>query len=141
VNSLTLLIQLAAFSRLAAALGPAWLLALMPVVSFFGFLWLGALPTLTALVVFGVTRRVGEFAISKPARETLFTVVPREERYKAKSFIDTVVYRGGDALSGWLLAGAPALVAAGLAAAWTALAFFLGARMKSWNGAPSSQRA
>jgi AAA family ATP:ADP antiporter len=140
VNGLTLLVQLAAFPRLAATLGPAWLLALMPIVSVAGFLWLGAAPTLAALVAFGVTRRVGEFAVSKPARETLFTVVPREERYKAKNFIDTVVYRGGDALSGWLLAAAPALIAAGLACVWTALAFFLGSRMKSWNGAPSSQR-
>jgi len=75
VNSLTLAIQLLAFARLAALVGPIGLLVLMPLVSVAGFLWLGATPTLTALVVFGVTRRVGEFAISKPAREALFTVV------------------------------------------------------------------
>src|SRR3954468_11011081 len=137
VNALTLLVQVAAFSRLASALGPAWLLALMPLVSVFGFLWLGAAPTLAALLVFGITRRVGEFAISKPAREALFTVVRREERYKAKNFIDTVIYRGGDALSGWLLAAAPVLVAAGLSAVWTGLGLFLGSKMKSWNGARS----
>ncbi|MGH8726418.1 MAG: NTP/NDP exchange transporter, partial [Burkholderiales bacterium] len=96
VNSLTLLVQLLAFSRLAALIGVTGLLVAMPLVSIAGFLWIGATPTLAALVVFGVTRRVGEFAISKPAREALFTVVPREERYKAKNFIDTVVYRGGD---------------------------------------------
>lgn len=134
VNALTLLIQLAAFSRLAALLGPIGMLAAMPVVSVAGFLWLGASPTLAALVVFGVTRRAGEFAISKPARETLFTAVPREERYKAKNFIDTVVYRGGDALSGWMFAGPAAFLAAGLAAAWTGLAVYLGTRMKSWTG-------
>ncbi len=50
-------------------------------------------------------RRAGEFAISKPVRETLFTVVPREEKYKSKNFIDTVVFRGGDAVSGWLFEG------------------------------------
>ena len=135
VNGLTLLIQLAAFSRLTALFGPLVLLAAMPVVSVFGFLWLGAAPTLAALVVFGVTRRAGEFAISKPAREALFTAVPREERYKAKNFIDTVVYRGGDALSGWIFAGPVAFLAAGLAAVWTGLAVYLGTRMKTWSRA------
>jgi AAA family ATP:ADP antiporter len=133
VNSLTLLVQLLAFSRLAALMGPTGLLVLMPVVSVAGFLWLGATPTLLALVVFGVTRRVGEFAISKPAREALFTAVPREERYKAKNFIDTVVYRGGDLVAAWSLASVPALLAAGIALGWTALGAFLGTRMKSWT--------
>jgi AAA family ATP:ADP antiporter len=141
VNVLTLVVQLLAFSRLSALIGITGMLALMPLVSFAGFLWLGAAPTLTALIVFGVTRRVGEFAVSKPAREALFTIVPRGERYKAKNFIDTVVYRGGDALSGWMFGklGAVAVTAAALALAWTALAFYLGARMKSWTraGAPS----
>ena len=147
VNTLTLVLQLFAFSRLTALLSPGWLLALMPLVSILGFLWLGATPTLAALIAFGVTRRVGEFAISKPAREALFTVVPREDRYKAKNFIDTVVYRGGDAASGWLfgaLGGAVAFVAAGVSVAWSAIAFYLGARMKSWTrddarSLPSSQ--
>ena len=133
VNSLTLLVQLFAFSRLAVLLGPTGLLVVMPLVSVAGFLWIGATPTLTALVVFGVTRRVGEFAISKPAREALFTVVPREERYKAKNFIDTVVYRGGDTLAAWYLASLPALFAAGIAAIWAGLGAFLGTRMKSWT--------
>ena len=141
VNSLTLLVQLFAFSRLAGLLGPIGMLALMPLVSVAGFLWLGAAPTLAALVAFGVTRRVGEFSISKPAREALFTIVPREERYKAKNFIDTVVYRGGDATAGWIFAGPAAFLAAGLSVVWTALAVFLGSRMKSWNGAPSLPRA
>ena len=135
VNALTLLVQVFGFARLAAALGPAWMLAIIPLLSVAGFLWLGAAPTLAALIAFGVTRRVGEFAISKPARETLFTVVPREDRYKAKNFIDTVVYRGGDALSGWAFAGLSVFFAAGLSLLWTAIAFWLGARMKSWTRA------
>jgi AAA family ATP:ADP antiporter len=139
VNGLTLLVQLLAFSRLAALLGPTGMLAAMPLVSIAGFLWLGATPTLAALVAFGVTRRIGEFAISKPSREALFTIVPREERYKAKNFIDTVVYRGGDAASGWIFAGPAAFLAAGLSVLWTALAVFLGTRMKSWSGEASSQ--
>ena len=121
------------------ALDGGHMLAAMPLVSIAGFLWLGATPTLAALVAFGVTRRVGEFAISKPSREALFTIVPREERYKAKNFIDTVVYRGGDAASGWIFAGPAAFLAAGVSVAWAALAFYLGSRMKSWTraGAPS----
>src|SRR5438093_629609 len=95
VNALTLLVQVLAFARLSAALSPAWLLALMPMLSLAGFLWLGAAPVLCVLIAFGVVRRIGEFSISKPARDALFTVVPREERYKAKNFIDTVIYAGG----------------------------------------------
>ncbi|HEX2334219.1 MAG TPA: MFS transporter [Burkholderiales bacterium] len=136
VNSLTLVLQILAFSRLTAVLTPGWLLAVVPLISVVGFIWLGATPTLAALITFGVARRVGEFAVSKPAREALFTVVPREERYKAKNFIDTVVYRGGDAASGWVfgaLGSAIAVAAAALSVAWTAIAFYLGARMKSWT--------
>src|SRR3954467_1652585 len=142
VNGLTLVIQVFAFSRLAGLLGPAGMLAAVPVLSVVGFAWLGATPTLTALIAFGVIRRVGEFAISKPAREALFTVVPREERYKAKNFIDTVVYRGGDALAGCVFAGVSAFAAAALALGWTGLALFLGVRMKAWtrDDARSSQR-
>jgi ATP:ADP antiporter, AAA family len=133
VNAATLLLQVLAFSRLTALLSPGWLLALMPLVSVAGFLWLGATPTLAALIAFGVTRRVGEFAISKPAREALFTLVPREDRYKAKNFIDTVVYRGGDAAAGWVFAGLSVFFAAGLSIGWSAIAFYLGARVKSWR--------
>ena len=133
VNGLTLAVQLLAFSRLAPFLGPAGMLAVVPLISLAGFLWLGAAPTLAALIAFGITRRVGEFAVSKPAREALFTIVPREQRYKAKNFIDTVVYRGGDMLAGWIFAGVSAFLAAAVSIGWTALAVYLGARMKAWN--------
>jgi AAA family ATP:ADP antiporter len=144
VNSLTLILQILAFARLGALLGAAWMLALLPLVSIAGFAWLAAAPGLAALAVFSVARRACNFALSRPVREALYTVVTREERYKAKAFIDTVVYRGGDALSAWLLG---ALRAAGLGfaavslamlpigAAWLGLAFFLGARMKAWTRA------
>jgi len=135
VNGLALILQLGVTARLGAAIGAGWMLALMPLFSLAGFAALGLLPTLATLLVVGVVRRAGEFAISKPVREALYTVVPREERYKAKSFIDTVVYRGGDAASGWAVT---ALRAAGLglsglawaalpvAGAWLALSFWLG---------------
>lgn len=148
VNALTLVVQLAVFARLNARLGIAWMLALMPLVSIAGFAWLGAWPTLAALIVFGVTRRVGEFAVSKPSREVLFTVVPREARYKAKNFIDTVVYRGGDSLSAWLvgaLRGAGASLAAiawaavPVAAAWLAVGWWLGRRHETLRGGERKQ--
>jgi AAA family ATP:ADP antiporter len=143
VNGLALVVQTLAFARLGEKLGPSWMLALMPLVSVAGFLWLAAAPTLAVLLAFGITRRVGEFAISKPTRETLFTIVPREERYKAKNFIDTVVYRGGDALAGWLFGAVPALalVAAAVAGGWSALAFYLGARMKPWTAQDARRSA
>ena len=80
-------------------------------------------------------RRAANFALSRPAREVLYTVVTPEQKYKAKNFIDTVIYRGGDAASGWAFAGlaglglelaAMALVAVPLAALWMAVASALG---------------
>lgn len=137
VNGIALVLQLAVTARLAQRIGAGWMLALMPLVSIVGFGALGAAPTLAVLLAVGITRRAGEFAISKPVREALYTAVPREDRYKAKGFTDTVVYRGGDALSGWLFgllraaglgAGAIAWAAVPFAALWLALAFWLGGR-------------
>jgi len=91
------------------------------------------------LVVFQVLRRAGDYAITRPARELLFTVVGREAKYKAKNFMDTVVYRGGDAASGWLFAGLQALglgltgiawIGVPIAALWAALALRLGWRQE-----------
>lgn len=145
VNGLTLVMQLLVFARLGAVLGLAWMLALMPLLSLAGFLWLGAAPTLAVLIVFGVARRVGQFSISRPAREELFTVVPREQRYKAKNFIDTVVFRGGDALSGWLVGALRGLglglsplsfLAVPVALAWLAIGLWLGRRQERLRRAP-----
>jgi AAA family ATP:ADP antiporter len=143
VNSLALVLQLFVTARLGARLGVGWMLALMPLVSLAGFAVLGAAPTLAVLVAVGVTRRVGEFAISKPVREALYTVVPREDRYKAKSFTDTVIYRGGDALAsnafgalrgaGLGLSGL-AWAALPIAAAWLAVSFWLGRKQAQLRG-------
>jgi AAA family ATP:ADP antiporter len=135
VNVLSLAIQLFVTARVFARFGLTATLALLPAIAIAGFAVLGAVPLLVVLIVFGVIRRAGEFALSKPAREILFTVVPRTEKYKAKNVIDTVVYRGGDMLSSWLVAalrglglGLPALsfAAVPLAAAWFATALWLG---------------
>ena len=84
-----------------------------------------------------VARRAGEYALTRPGREILFTSVDTETKYKAKNLIDVVVYRGGDALSAWLRKGlkasgmsfsAIALVGAGLALAWAVIGFWLAKR-------------
>ncbi len=105
VNALTLVCQLFVVNRLIGRFGVGFALMLLPVVAIAGFMLIGVFPTLGVLIAFQVLRRAGEYAISRPAREILFTVLTREEKYKSKNFIDTVVFRGGDAISGWLFEG------------------------------------
>ena len=104
VNTLTVFVQLFVTGRLMQRFGLATALASVPVLLAVGFLLLGGAPVLAVLVPLQVLRRSGNYAVTRPAREVLFTAVDRESRYRAKNFIDTVVYRGGDALSGWLFA-------------------------------------
>jgi AAA family ATP:ADP antiporter len=150
VNALTLSLQLAVTGRLLSKLGVTIMLAALPAVGIVGFLLLGLFSVLPVLIVFGVLRRAGEFAISKPARETLYTVVPREEKYQAKNVIDTVVYRGGDAASAWGVAGLQAfgLTLSGMALAgvpiaclWLATALFLGRRHERLRSASPQARS
>ena len=105
VNVLTLLIQLLLTGRIIKRLGVALTLTLLPAMSVAGFAVLGAAPTLWAVITFQVLRRAGNFGVARPTRETCFTVVPREDKYKAKSFIDTFVYRAGDQIGAWSYAG------------------------------------
>ena len=127
VQSLTILSQLFITGRLVQRLGLAALLVVVPVVMMLGFVWLAFAPTFAVLAVVMVVRRFGEYAFVRPGREMLFTVVPIEAKYKAKNFIDSVVYRGADAVSGWakalidMLAQQPAIAAllgAAIALAW-----------------------
>ena len=114
-------------------------LTLLPALSVAGFLLLGFAPVLWTLVGVQVLRRAADFAVARPAREILFTVVPREDKYKAKSFIDTFVYRAGDQIGAWsyALMGSLGLAAAGisfvavlLSAAWLANGLWLGRRQE-----------
>ena len=95
-NLLTLVIQLFLTSRLLPIIGLAAGLALVPVVTFGGFMALAQSPTLFVVGAFEVIRSTCNYAISRPSRELLFTAVSRQEKYLSKSFIDTFVYRGGD---------------------------------------------
>ncbi|MDZ5111025.1 NTP/NDP exchange transporter [Pseudomonas putida] len=102
VQALAILTQVFLTGRLARRMGVGVLLVAVPLVMAAGFLWLALAPVFAVFVVVMVVRRAGEYALVRPGREMLFTVLPAEDKYKAKNFIDTVVYRGGDALSGWL---------------------------------------
>src|SRR4051812_11076474 len=101
VNVVTLLAQLFLASRAMLKLGIALTLCITPALTVGGFLLLAASPVLMIVVSFQVLRRIANFAFSRPAREVLFTIVPREDKYKAKAFIDTFIYRGGDTVSAW----------------------------------------
>lgn len=101
VNVLTIVVQIFLTGRLLKWLGVGITLAMLPVVSLIGFASLAMLPLLSLLAVFQVLRRAMNFAVSRPAREVLFTVLPREDKYKAKSFIDAFVYRAGDQIGAW----------------------------------------
>ena len=131
----TLVLQLIVTGHLMKRLGVAVTLALLPLTAVLGFLGLAIVGSLAALIAFEATFRAVQRGIMRPARETLFTVVPRADRYKAKAFIDTFVYRTGDlvgAQTEGLLGrlgmglGALAAVAIPLAAVWLALGLWLG---------------
>lgn len=135
VGALTILIQLIATGRLITRFGVGPAAAFLPLVFCLGFLALSLTPMLWMVIAFQALQRTANFALSNPAREVLFTVISREEKYKAKYVIDNIVFRGGDALSGWLFAalrgaglelGAISLTAVPVSAGWLALALVLG---------------
>ena len=137
VNALTIGTQILATGPLLSRLGLGRMLSLLPALSVAGFAVLAVAPGAAELIAFQIVRRAAQYGIAGPAREVLFTVVSREEKYKAKNFIDTAVSRGGDALSGWAFAGllalglgiaGIALVALPLAAVWIVIALYLARR-------------
>lgn len=137
VQALAILTQVFITGRLARRLGVGVLLVAVPLLMTVGFLWLALAPVFAVFVVVMVVRRAGEYALVRPGREMLFTVLPPDEKYKAKNFIDTVVYRGGDALSGWvkraldLMGDHPQLamvIGAGIAVGWGVTGGWLGRR-------------
>lgn len=139
VNVFTLAIQLFLTGRVMGWLGVALTLCILPLVSIAGFAALASMPTVTVFVAVQVGRRVSNFALARPTREVLFTSVPREDRYKAKNFIDTVVYRGGDQVGSWAYAGLLAVgltltgiawIAVPVSALWLGLSYWLGRRQE-----------
>ena len=135
VGLLTIVVQYFATGKLIERFGIGAAIAFLPLVFAVGFAALAAAPMLVVVIGFQALQRTANFAISNPAREVLFTVLAREEKYKAKNVIDIVVFRGADAAGGWLFAAlrslgmelrAISLVAVSLAAAWFVLALALG---------------
>ena len=131
VNVATVVVQLFLTGRIVKRLGIGTALALQPVLSAAAFVWLGASPTLGLLVGAQIVLRSVHYATGRPAREMLFTVVGREAKYKSKNFLDTFVYRGGDALAAQVVdvykeRGLGLVAALPFAIAWTAVAVLLG---------------
>ncbi len=135
VNSLTVVTQIFFTGRIVRRIGIALSLAFLPMVCVFGFIAVGISPTLMTIAVVQVLRRSGNYAISRPCREMLYTVLPREAKYKAKNFIDTFVYRLGDQTGAWsydgltyfgLGAAAISMVAVPLAVVWLLIGLWLG---------------
>ncbi|MCA9460771.1 MAG: hypothetical protein KC643_00340 [Nitrospira sp.] len=143
INMLAVALQLFATGPLLSRLGVVFMLVLMPIVSLVGFGVFGLWTVLPVLIGFGVFRRAGEFSMTKPTRETLFTVVSREEKYQAKNVIDTVVHRGGDVSGTWMVSmlqswGATlsqmAFAAMPIALGWLALGWWVGRRHETIRG-------
>lgn len=124
-SSLTWVTQLFITNRVIRRFGLVAGLVFLPAISVVGFLGIALWPTLAVYVVFSVLRRVGEYALSKPSREVLFTVLTREEKYKAKNFIDTAISRGGDASTAWLITGVKTLGATTTHIAWALVPLML----------------
>ena len=119
VNVLTLGTQLFLTGRLLKWFGVRLTIGILPVISIVGFLALGLAPVFAVFVVFQVLRRAGNFALSVPTREVLYTVLPRRDKYKAKNFNDLFVYRAGDQIGVWSFAGLRALGLGSSALAWS----------------------
>jgi AAA family ATP:ADP antiporter len=142
VNIITLITQLFLTGRILRWLGVGLSLAFLPLLSLIGFGLVGVAPALAVVLVFQIVRRAGNFAIQRPSREVLYTVLPRTEKYKAKNFNDTFVYRVGDQVGAWsyTLMGSLGLGVSGLAlsmvpvsAVWLLLALWLGAKYRAYN--------
>jgi ATP:ADP antiporter, AAA family len=150
VNVLTLVVQLFFTGRIVGLLGVAVALAFLPALTIVGFGALLLMPSLAAFAVFQVLRRAGDYAIARPTREVLFTVVPREDRYKAKGFIDTFVYRLGDQVGIWSAdflgdfgRQVTAIAAIAIAAVWLVNGAWLGRQQarKEVETAPVGERS
>jgi AAA family ATP:ADP antiporter len=133
VNSLAVLVQLLGTGRIIRRFGVSFGLLLNPAIMVIAFLAIAFSPVLMILGAIQIVRRVAEYAVAKPTREMLFTVVDQESRYKAKNVIDTVVYRFGDFSSAWVSSAVLPFGVAGLAlfgaivsAIWFPVAYLLG---------------
>jgi AAA family ATP:ADP antiporter len=145
VNTLTVLVAAFATGRIAKHMGLSFTLASVPVLICAGMLTVAAAPVVGVVVALQIVRRAGNYAVSRPAREMLFTAVDREVRFKAKPVIDIVIYRGGDMLNAWAFTAltqglglgmaAVAVAGSGIAGMWALTGIYLGRRFHEMGGA------
>ncbi len=138
INVIAIVTAWFATGRITTSLGLAKTLALVPVLVAVGLLIVAVNPIIAAIIAAQIILKGGNYSITRPGREVLYTVVDRETRFKAKPVIDIVVYRGGDTLSGWAFAGlttglglglgAVAAVGAIIALVWGVIGVYLGRR-------------
>ena len=151
VNILTIGTAMFCTSRLATRFGLAVTLALVPVIIVAGLLVVAMAPMIWVVVGLQIVRRAGNYGITRPGREMLFTAVDRESRFKAKSVIDIVVYRGGDMITAWAFTGltqglglglgAVAFLGALIAGVWAFVGHSLGRTYDLSHGATSTEPA
>lgn len=136
VNILAISTGLFATGRIVTRFGMPATIAMVPIIICIGLLILAISPLLGVVMILQIVRRAGNYAVTRPAREMLFTLVNQETRFKAKPVIDIVAYRGGDMITAWLFTGltqglglglaAVAAIGAGIAGLWTLVGIYLG---------------
>lgn len=136
VNLLTFGLGLFITGRIVKRFGMPFTLALLPIIATVGLLIIAFAPILTVMLAVDISRRAGNYGVTRPSREMLFTSIDREARFKSKPVVDVVVYRGGDSLWAWVIAiltdgiglgyAILAAIGAGIAAIWTASGVYLG---------------
>ncbi|MEY2556481.1 MAG: antiporter, family [Verrucomicrobiota bacterium] len=150
VNSITVIIQIFLTGRLLKWFGVGFTLVAMPFVSMIGFGAMGIAPSLSLLAFFQVARRVAAYALMRPSREILFTVLRREDKYKVKSVTDTLGYRTGDQIGAWSYDGLHALgldlakisfVAVPVVAGWCGLSLWLARKQRALADAQDQGRS
>ena len=140
VNTLTILVAVFATGRIAKRFGLSVTLASVPLLIAAGLLLLAFTPIVSVIIAIQIIRRAGNYAVTRPAREMLFTAVGRDIRFKVKPVIDIVIYRGGDMLNAWaftaltqglgLSLAAVAAVGAFIAILWAITGVFLGRKFQ-----------
>ena len=150
VNTLTVVTAIFVTGRLTTRFGMGATLALIPVLMVGGWLIVAAIPLLVVLIGLQIARRAGNYAITRPGREMLFTQVDSEMRFKAKPVIDIVVYRGGDMVTAWVHTGLKetlsfglpgiALLGAIIAAAWAMTGAYLGRQYSQADSEPATEQ-
>ena len=140
VNTLTIMVAAFATGRIAKRFGLSVTLASVPLLIAAGLLLLAFAPIVSVIIAIQIIRRAGNYAVTRPAREMLFTAVGRDIRFKVKPVIDIVIYRGGDMLNAWaftaltqgfgLSLAAVAAVGAFIAILWAITGVFLGKKFQ-----------